>query len=196
MIATGSPKANGQVERVNRVLGPLLAKLVDKSAGNYWYKTLTEAEFAINNTTNKSTGYTPSYLLFGVEQRGPNIDGIKEYLGEKEAPSERDFELIREKASTNITKSQEYNQYYFDQNRKKPHQYKIGDYVGIRNFDNTPGAPKKLIPKFKGPYEIAEVLKNDRYIVKDIENSQTSQRPYKGIWETNNIKPWHYGTDE
>lgn len=79
LIATVSPKANGQVERINRILGPLLAKIVDNSIGKYWYKVLTEAEFSINNTMNKSIGDTPSRLLFGINQRGPSIDGIKEY---------------------------------------------------------------------------------------------------------------------
>lgn len=80
LIATGSPKANGQVERINRVLSPLLAKIVDNSSGKYWYKILIEAEHALNNTVNKSTGDTPSQLLFGVNQRGSNIDGVKEHL--------------------------------------------------------------------------------------------------------------------
>lgn len=191
LIATGSPKANGQVERVNRVLGPLLAKITDNNIGKYWYKALAEAEFAINNTINKSTGDTPSRLLFGVNQRGPNIDGIKEYFEEKFATDTRDFEAIREKAARNISKSQEYNQRYFDKSRKKPHRYKEGEYVGIRNFDNTPGAPKKLIPEFKGPYEIFKVLRNDRYVVKDVENFQTSRRPYEGTWEACNMRPWH-----
>jgi len=34
LIATDSPQANGQV-RINRVLSPLLAKIVDKSAEKY-----------------------------------------------------------------------------------------------------------------------------------------------------------------
>jgi len=141
---------------------------------------LAEAEFAINNTTSKSTGYTPSCLLFGVDQRGLNVDVIKEHLEEKDASIERDLESIREKAGNNILKSQECNQYYFNKRRKRPHQYKKGDYVGIRNFDSTPGAPKKLIRVFKGPYEITEILENDRYIVEDVENSQASQRSYRG----------------
>jgi len=156
---------------------------------------LTEAEFAINNTTSKSTGYTPSRLLFGVDQRGPNIDRIKEYIEEKDTSIERDLESIREEAGRNILKGQNYNQNYFDKHRKRPHQYKKGDYVGIRNFDSTPGAPKKLIPAFKGPYEVTEVLENDRYVVEDVENSQTSQRPYRGTWEAKNIRPWHHGTN-
>lgn len=164
LIATGSLKANGQVERINRVLSPLLAKIVDNSSGKYWYKMLIEAEHVLNNTANKSTGDTPSRLLFGINQRGSNIDGVKEHLEEKNASSNRNLETVREKVEKNILKSQEYNQHYFDKSRKKPHQYKKGDYVGIQNFDSTPGAPKKLIPEFKGPYEIAKVLRNDRPI--------------------------------
>jgi len=57
---------------------------------------------------------------------------------------------------------------FTDKRRKRPHQYKKDDYVGIRNFDSSPGAPKKFIPAFKGPYKITEVLKNDRYIIKDV----------------------------
>lgn len=77
-VATGSSQANGQVERVNRVLAPALAKIdgSDKS----WYKILSDIEFAINNTVHKSTGETPSRLLFGVIQRGANINKLKEYL--------------------------------------------------------------------------------------------------------------------
>jgi len=119
---------------------------------------LAEAEFAINNTTSKSTGYTPSRLLFGIDQRGPNIDGIKEYIEEKDTSIERDLESIREEADKNILKSQKCNQ-YFDKRRKRPLQYK-SDYVEIRNFDSTPGVSKKLIHAFKGPYEITEVLEN------------------------------------
>lgn len=66
LIATGSPQANGQVERINRVLAPILAKLSDSENKKYWYNVLPKAEFCINNTINKSTGETPSKLLFGV----------------------------------------------------------------------------------------------------------------------------------
>lgn len=165
--------------------------MIDNPTGKYWYKVLTDAEFAINNTVNKSTGETPSRLLFGVNQRGSSIDGIKEYLEEKITPNDRDLEAIRNKAEKNILQSQEYNQRYFDKSRKTAHQYKEGDYVGIRNFDSTPGASKKLIPEFKGPYEIAKVLRNDRYIIRDVENALSTRRPYEGTWEVSNIRPWH-----
>lgn len=151
---------------------------------------MTEAEFAINNTINKSTGDTPSRLLFGVNQRGLNIDGVKEHLEEKILTNDRDLEPICDKAEKTILKNQEYNQRYVDKSRKEARQYQEGDYVGIRNFDTTPGAPKKLVPEFKGPYEIAKVLRNDRYIAREVEHFQTTRRPYEGTWEASNIRPW------
>jgi len=33
-------------------------------------------------------------------------------------------------------------------------------------------------------------LRNDRYVVADVEGCQISQKPYQGIWEANNMKPW------
>ena len=79
-IATGSPQANGQVERVNRTLTPMLAKLSDDSAGKYWYKIITDVEYALNNSVSKATGETPSRLLFGVKQREKSVDNLREYM--------------------------------------------------------------------------------------------------------------------
>jgi len=35
-IATGSPQANGQVERINRSIGPMMAKLTEPENGTPW----------------------------------------------------------------------------------------------------------------------------------------------------------------
>jgi len=37
----------------------------------------------------------------------------------------------------------------------------------IKNFDNTSGISEKLIPRFRGPYEITKVLKNNCYVIVD-----------------------------
>ncbi|XP_046739476.1 uncharacterized protein LOC124407412 [Diprion similis] len=127
-IATGSPKANGQVERVNRVLYPMLAKLSDDASGKYWYKVLTDVEFALNNTVQKTTGETPSLLLFGVDQRGNVVDVLGECLQHEQSKDDRNPKELRDKAKDKINKSQEYNKTYFDQKRKEPYKYKEGDY--------------------------------------------------------------------
>ena len=58
----------------------------------------------------------------------------------------------------------------------------------IRNFVNESNVPRKLIPKFKGPYKVTKVLRNNRYVLEDPDNYQHKQIPYKGVWEAKNIK--------
>lgn len=67
-IATGSPQANGQAERMNRIVAPSIAKISEDS--KQWYKMLHKVEYAINNTINRSTGKSPSQIVFGFNQRG------------------------------------------------------------------------------------------------------------------------------
>lgn len=188
-IAVGSPQANGQAERINRVLAPCLAKLTDKESGQHWYKVLPEVEHAINNTVNRSTGKSPSQVVFGIDQRGRHNDQIRDFLSDA-LDSSRDLETIREQVKQRIQKSQQQQKSIYDAKRKTPRQYKCGDLVMIRNFESTPGISKKLIPQFRGPYEISKVLRNDRYIVSDPAGFQNSQKLYVGTWDTNNLRPW------
>lgn len=189
-IATGSPQSNGQVERINRSLTPMLAKESELDPGD-WTKHLSKVEFALNNYENKSTGFTPSTLLFGIRQRGDIHDNICEYLQnhvfEKDS---RDLKTIRKEAHEKTVRSQEANKVYFDKHHKKPYPYKIGDYVLIKNVINTPGVNKKLMAKFKGPFEIIKTLPNDRYLIRDLENLQISRKPYEGVASPENMKPY------
>lgn len=100
LVATGSPQANGQVERIHRTLTPMLAKFTENSNGKYWYHVLPNVEFAFNNTINKSIGEAPNTLLFGCQQRGTIIDKLSNYLDEARNDSNRNLELVREKAAT------------------------------------------------------------------------------------------------
>ena len=183
-IATASPQANGQVERYNRILTPMLGKLFN---GKEWHKSLGEIEFAINNTVNRATGETPSKLLFGVSQRGYVQDALKEYIIEQKEHEERDLEQLRANAAEKIVKASEYNERYVNKKRKKAREFFEGDLVVVKNFDSTGG---KLNPAYRGPYRVICKLKNDRYILADIEECQVSQRPYQGTWGVDNMKPW------
>jgi len=115
--ATHSPKANGQVERVNKVLGPMISKLINNDEKLCWYKILPNIEFAINNSVHKTTNETPSKLLFGVDQRGKVVDAIREYLVIKDNYDNRDLDCLRERANEKIRRSQKYNKEYFDKRR-------------------------------------------------------------------------------
>jgi len=129
-------------------------------------------------------------MLFGLEQRGKVVDELKEKLEElDDAQEDRDLENVRIKAEKCQEKAQAYNKLHYDKKARKPSQYKRGDYVMVKNFDSTTGVSRKLIPK-KGPYVISKVLRNYRFLLKDVEGFQVSRNPYQGVWSINNIKHW------
>ena len=187
LVAVGTPRANGQVERMNRVIVPALAKIVD--CPRKWDKGLETVEFALNNTICRSTGETPSRLLFGVDQLGETDDCVRLMLEEMHEP-QRDLEEMRNKAAGKIEKNQINNKQLYDKKRKEPHQYEVGDYIMTENNDTTPGVNKKLLVKFKGPYEVRKVLRNDRYVVTDVDGFQVTQMPYTGVLAADRMKPY------
>ncbi|RLU19946.1 hypothetical protein DMN91_008505 [Ooceraea biroi] len=175
-IATGSPQANGQAKRLNRTILPMLSKLSDKTSG--------------------STGQTPSHLVFGLEQRGPNIDNLRELISTVNPPDTRDVQTLRNRAAETNAKLQRYQKKAFNTKHKAPRLYKPGELVMIRNYETTPGVSKKLVPKFRGPYEIKKTLGNDRYVVCDPPGFQNTQKSYEGVWEAKNIRPWLYSPSD
>lgn len=192
-VATASPQANGQVERFNRTIIPMIAKLADER-GTHWSNVLKDVEFACNNVVSKATNECPSMLLFGIRQRGKIIDELRDALelrGHLDVP--RELSLMRERADGQIKKNQLANQSIFNRRHKTVAKYHVGDKVMVKNFDSTPGVSPKLIPRFKGPYQVERELRNDRYVLADVEGFQLTQIPYKGIWEAANIRPWTPG---
>jgi len=189
-IATASPQANGQVERFNRTILPMIAKLADERR-THWANVLRDVEFACNNVVSKATNECPSTLLFGMRQRGAIIDELRDALElSGRLDTHRELSNLRERAEKQIQKNQQMNQRSYNRRHKIAKRYQVGDKVMTRNFDNTPGVSLKLIPRFKGPYQVDRVLRNDRYVIKDTEGFQLTQTPYKGMWEASNMRPW------
>lgn len=192
--AVASPQANGQVERVNRVLKNMLGKLTEPLQHSDWVQQLKHVEYAINNTVQKSVGISPSVLLFGVHQRGPNVDHLTEFLEDSKLHTvDRDLDSIRKESSDNIVKSQESSQAYLSQKSRPTKSYAVDEYVVIRYVDTSAGN-KKFTQKFRGPYIIHKVLPNDRYVVRDVEGSQITQIPYDSVVEAKNLKHWRKPT--
>ncbi|GBP07722.1 hypothetical protein EVAR_72478_1 [Eumeta japonica] len=58
LITTGVPRGNGQVERMHKVLVPMLAKL-SRENPDRWYKYVDRIQQYINSTSSRSTQHAP-----------------------------------------------------------------------------------------------------------------------------------------
>jgi len=100
LVATVTPQANGQVERVDQSITTMLAKKT--VALNKWEKVLDEVEYALNNMSCASTGETSFKLLFGFHH-GSSIENEFKILS-LEVDEERNLDVIRSEAADNNIK--------------------------------------------------------------------------------------------
>jgi len=68
---------------------------------------------------------------------------LLEYIEDKFNLEQKDLDL-RLNANRNI-------QHSHAKNHEALLEYKVGDFVAIRNIDTTPGVNKKFEPKYRGP---------------------------------------------
>lgn len=166
LIVTGVPRGNGQVERIHRTVVPLLTKLSSPTPEK-WYRHVDAVQRYLNATPSRSTGKTPSQLMFGVNIRLKEDLRLPELLEEEWATQfVEDREELRKEAKKQIAKTQEENRRGFNKKRKVARSYQVGDLVAIQRTQFGPGL--KLKGKFLGPYRVRKVLRNDRYLVEKV----------------------------
>ena len=109
MTTTGVPRANGQIERVNRTVIPLLTKLAAPRPEE-WYKYVRIAQQCLNSVLHRSLGNTPFKIMFEVQPRMQGLDGFLDQLPQ-ELVAEFDIERdeLRRKAAEQIQKIQQEN---------------------------------------------------------------------------------------
>lgn len=159
LTAVATPRANGQVERVNRTILDGLRTSVEDGD---WDVKLPHVIFGINNTRHETTGYAPFNLMFKHKSRVlPDLEDVE---------SNVNIEQSRQQASSNIKKKQEKMKQLFDKKRKICRVYKKGDLVLWKNFKtcNESGVNKKLDASYAGPYRVFKVLDHDRYIIQSV----------------------------
>lgn len=163
---TGIPRGNGQIERINRTLIPLLTKLTTPNPAE-WHKHVEKAQRYLNNVPSRSTEISPFYLLFGTRMKLKEDPEIRDILEEENAVLyQQEREETRERARQSIAKIQEENRQTYNKKRKAPPQYQEGELVAIKRTQGGPGL--KFATKYLGLYRIKKTLRNERYIVEKI----------------------------
>lgn len=103
-----------------------------------------------------------------------------------------DILVTRHEAAEKIRSTQAKQKQYFDKKRKKPQVYKEGDLVVIIKQVQSTGTSRKLIAPYSGPMIVKAVLPNDRYVVRDMENSHRTRKTskYEKTVAVDRIRPW------
>lgn len=164
MIATGASRANGQVERIMSTLKNLLTAV--ETSSRSWQDALGEVQLALNCTVSKVTKGSPLELFIGKVARPLGL------LPPCDTVDEIDLAEVRSQAVRNISAAAAYNKAQFNKGKAKVVGCQVGDFVLLKNEERH---QTKLSPKFRGPFEITELLDGDRYMLRSL----TNNRKYK-----------------
>ena len=156
------PCSNGQVEWYNRTLLAIIRCYLGSGVKD-WDRDLSVLTGSIRALPNRQTGCTPNMLMLGREVTQPldlvfgdvtrEIEKEPQYLIELRARLNRAHALAREK----IEVAQKIQQTYYNANKRQS-DYEPGDLVLMVNKSRIPGVSQKLMPVYRGPYMVQDVL--------------------------------------
>lgn len=190
--AVATPRANGQVERYNKVIvDALTAKLIGKP-DNKWDDQLPDIQWGMNNTINKGINRTPSEALFGFRPTGQSESRILAELRNNydDTVSNSKRSEIRQEINAHVDACQRKQKESFDKHRSNPVKYQVGDLVRVERQIPATGQSKKLVPKYQGPYRITALLEGDRFHVEDTPLTRKGGRRFSTVVAIDKIKPW------
>lgn len=160
------PQSNN-TERVNRVIGTMIATYIKSQKHNEWDAHLEEIGHAIRTAVHEATGFTPSYLFLGRETSVPNP--IKTTLQDKidsdttiqvntanyiQGLKERNYNYKHVK--DRIIKAHYDSSKYYNR-RTRPGTFEIGDIVW-KKTKYLSNANKKFMAKLAPKFEKAIIV--------------------------------------
>lgn len=188
MIATGTPRGNGQVERYVTTVTDMLSSDCGTDTSE-WPNHLWKVQQTLNTTIQKSTGFSPTRLLIGRDSNIPSIQARLNEVREDAIDNFIDVAAERRLAQQHLREVADRFKMRFDSTRRDNITYNIGDTVYV-NQDHR--RHDKLKPKFKGPYTIDNILENDRYNLRGSGNlrnviiAKDKLRVWPGEWTDQN----------
>lgn len=166
MSTTYHPQTDSQTEVTNRALGDLLRCLVGDNIRS-WDKVLCQAEFAHNHAVNRSTGFSPFRVVYGLVPRGPidlSVVPDKTRFHGRACDIIDEFVSVHEQVKNNLEASTAKYKAVVDVHRRDV-QFKVGDLVwAVLTKDRFPAnSYNKLKSRKIGPLEILEKINNNAY---------------------------------
>jgi hypothetical protein len=164
--STYHPQTDGQTEVVNQSLGNLLRSLVTEHHSQ-WDQILSQAEFAYNDSPNRSTGKSPFQIVYGMKPRG--VSELRDLeQNEFRSVGAEDFAAEMQKLHNQIKEQLQNNNREYkcrvDQHRREL-QFEVGDQVlaHLRKERFPRGTYNKLKLKKIGPCKILRKFDANAY---------------------------------
>jgi hypothetical protein len=205
IASVAHPESNGQVERSNAlVLAGIKARLIEpllKTPG-CWIDEIPSVLWGLRTTPNRSTGYTPFFLVYGAEAVLPtdiehDAPRVAMYT-ETEAKEAREdaVDLLEEARELALSRTAIYQQNLRRYHSRKisPRVFHEGDLV-LRLVQRSKGR-HKLSPPWEGPFIVSRAMHNDSYYLVDAQEpredgldrpGQETKRP----WNVALLRPFY-----
>jgi transposase InsO family protein len=174
LASVAHPQSNGQVERANGLLlsgiKPRLEEPLRRAAGA-WAEELDSVLWSLRTTPNRSTGFTPFFLVYGSEavlpsdiiHDSPRVSAYNEETADEARQLSVDLiEEARNLADQRSTIYQQKLQRYHSR-RVRNRSFMVGDLVlRLRQVKDH-----KLQSPWEGPFVVSKVLHNGSYYLVD-----------------------------
>lgn len=159
------PQTDGLTERFNKTLAAGLSILVQEQP-TAWDTVLQPFMYAYRASVQKSTTWSPYFLLFGREPRFPSDVALQRAIETRERPWPRDIQewvirqqqllrRARQDARDALNKAREQQKRYYDSQHAN-FSFDEGDLVMVYNPSNVTGLSDKLQAHWRGPYRVVE----------------------------------------
>ena len=159
------PQSNGKVERLHRTMNDILAKSIGDNSQS-WDLHLNQMLAAIRFSVNRTTGFSPFYMLYSRDVVLP-LDNLLRprsiYYGDQfHEKAIQEQHRIFMRANQNVKKATA-KQIERANKNSSDIQYKVGDFVYLRNDHRS----NKLDQRWKPHYVIIEKTSPVSYRLKD-----------------------------
>src|SRR3954454_5281027 len=159
-----------------------------------WIEELPSVLWSIRTTPNRSTGYTPVFLVYGSEAVLP-MDIVHDsprvaLYNEAEAIEAQgdDVDLLEEARELAASRSAIYQQNLrrYHSRKVKPRTFREGDLV-LRLVQRKEGM-HKLTPPWEGPFIVSKALQNDAYYLVNAKEPSKNKKDRSG---EESKRPWN-----
>ena len=180
------PQGNGQVERFNRTLESMLAKVVTDNQKD-WDKHLPQVLFAYRTSLHETTKFTPYFLNFGRsptlpvdimlgrEREEQDPDNMPQCVQRLQQSLRHAFTLVHHHTNlthTNLTHKRQRERQYRG-TASPAGDLKIGDRVWLFVPAVKTGRTKKFASLWRGPYTVLDTTSPVNYRIQLIGTTKT-----------------------